>query len=412
MADVTHTVSYMPKGYVDKDADKVKSYTHTTTKSQTQAPPVKKRKVRIKKERRPPPDDWTTWPIRKRQHDPRIPIFQLPLLCMARRDPRCNGNAPCDNFLNESWHNSGGSYMQNDSILHVTNPSGIMHNGLIVVPSNKPSETLGKSSWEYPDHDQSLAEREQAAILGYLYHMNEMSAVHVRCMHPLKTSKSTHTWNLKMTKFNKYDIYGGNVFSTAYQFWDGKCEPTALFMAAGIPLNKIIPLIKKASGRDWYKEAFHLILDRMISRHPNFIKTQEDALLYIADLSFSPQGTASSFKLKKGVSILDKKTTAANASNNQSNSQSNSSPNAYVNWTYEKKINAARTLMCTDFFPQLGQSVKYLRHKAFTFAQGIHLMLMKMVGFRPYDMKDDYIYQRYDTNGILWSNLNRRCMHR
>lgn len=367
--------------------------------SNTTATPTAKKKVRTKykKEKRPPPEGWMDWPIRERTKHTRIPIFQLPLQCMSFADPRHHGKTSSDAWLGESSHDHGGGYIQNDSYLLLPNPEGLKHNYPFVFASNKLSETLGKTNWKYPDHSKPKEELEQDAIMGYLHHMNELSTLHMRCMHSRKTNKSTHTWNLKTTKFSKYEILSGNVLSTNYQFWDHKCEPTALFVAMGLPLNKLIPLIKKAAGKDWFDSAFRIILARLECRHPKYVQTQEDGLLYLCDIMNASPGA--SFK-KNGPNV------------NSATPSKKDSPNAYHNWSRERKLKAALDFLCLEFFPHVGLSLRYLPKKTFYLARCIHSILMKMTGFRPFDLKDDYNHQRYDTNGILLSNLNRRCMGR
>jgi hypothetical protein len=398
MIDIAHTVSYQPKESIIQDEKNEEENGGAPTPSSKK----RKRKTKNKKEKRPIPPEWVDWPIRVREYIPRIPVFQLPLLCMSRHDPRCNGNGPCDAFLYTSPSDHGGNWLQEGSVLSLPDPEGMRHNNAFVLASNKISENMGKTNWKYADENETVSEREQAAILGFLHHMNEMSTVHIRCMHPRGTNKSTHTWNLKMTKFNKYEIYSGNVLSAAYQFWDGKCEPTIFFLAGGIPLNRIIPFIKYVGQEDWYDAAFRIILNRMISRHPNYVQTQEDALIYISDVTHATPGF--SFNIKKTQTVQKPQ-----QNQNQTN---NNSPSAYVNWTKQKKIQEAEKLLSKGWFPQIGTSPAYLLQKTFFMAYCIHILLLKMCARRPYDLKDAYDNQRYDTNGILLSNLNRRCLFR
>lgn len=188
----------------------------------------------------------------KRDVYTRLQVYNLPLLTGCGWDPRTNGKGPRDAFLFED--SAVGSYMTNDNTTYMPSQETLGHNNAFLFPWAKSSEVSGKNNWKLPDLSRPLAEREAEAMAGLFTHMGEMHRLEVRSCHSTRTNRSTSTLILRMSKFNRYDLYNGHSLTVAYQYLLEKYEPTYLFLALGIPLDQIIPLIKLAAGPHWYDE--------------------------------------------------------------------------------------------------------------------------------------------------------------
>lgn len=123
-----------------------------------------------------------------------------------------------------------------------------------------------------------------------------------------------------------------------------------------------------------------MVLERMIARHPKNINDVTSASRFIAELS------------------------------QPASAQKATSASAVCNWSDEKKVQYTKNFLQNDLFPHIGIGEQFSREKAFALAHCIWMLLMKAVGFATYDSKDDFVYQRYDTNGVMHASFQRRCL--
>jgi hypothetical protein len=74
----------------------------------------------------------------------------------------------------------------------------------------------------------------------------------------------------------------------------------------------------------------------------------------------------------------------------------------------EEKIKFVHKFLQTEWLPQIGLSFAAHSHKAFYFAYILVELFKRACGFARPDSKDQYVNQRYDTNGLLLASWVRK----
>lgn len=316
------------------------------------------------------PAGWESWPLESEEIHLRKPLHRFGVMHMSMIDKRANGTLRPENFVYEEKQDEGGYFScANSAVFHPMHET-LRHNLLFLFPAGGSNFTSANDASETPDDSEPFEVRQAKATVAAQIHMNKAHKLEIRCIHPTRRQRSTSTIVIRMSKYKRTDKFCGQNLTVQMQFLSVSLPPTVLFMALGFSIDQGIEMMKHIAGSHWYGTAFDPILRKMRARHPEEVKTQADACIYIANRAEKE------------------------------------------NCPIERKMLYANSFLENEFFPQIGLSLSYAADKALYLAYVLWKLLMKSVGYGFYDSKDTYYVQRYDTPGVLWSSLQRQISYK
>jgi DNA-directed RNA polymerase beta subunit len=345
------------------------------------------------------PSKWaTTWKLTSHGMDLRVPFHKMGTLMMSMGDRRSVATLRPTFWAYEDGLDYGGYYNCQNSSVHMPQHETLAHNEMFLfpIPKTNINITNNVSNYEsfgrtpvYPLNNQLNNQmgfsRSFSALKQVFESVVESSFGHraakleMRCSHPSMRRKSTSTITNRSSWYKRSDKsqLAGMQSSVEMQFLPEGVPPTVFYYALGeTDLSKIVQRIKDAAEPgQWHEKEFMPIVRKMIARHPKEVKTVEDAELYISTM----------------------------AENN-----SNSSKQQKTDWTSERKRLYAQQFFSQDWLPNVGLGPYYKEEKMFLHSYILWKLLMRTRrGDFFFDSKEVFTNQRYDTNAIMWSNLQR-----
>lgn len=379
VVDIYHAVQQNP-AYQSSDGTSATRVGKKATKAQ--------KKIRSELDDMMKSDRTDEWKIVRRRVLKNVTLWEHPIMTMCRTlDPRATGYMSRFQFASEDPMDIGGTFLvRGIDPIRVPPVYTEKHNVIRIldrtkdksIPTTVEATKRMILQFRVPDHAQfTNKELDAQAYHNFLGHDEHICAT-IWSRHASKEGDSTKNLEFWITRPKQKGQLDSSFIFAKFAFWDSTACISVLFALLGVPPSKVMPMIQRAAGVDWYPSVMQRLLDQTFRREGSALHAVETGRVEEKDI-------------EKWARI---KIAALFEEHN-----SNSAKNKLDAWSDERSNNSVDLFESQQLFPHIGVTLtpenRYL--KAQFLAHMVWTLLMRPCGFLPSNPSHNESNRRIDV---------------
>jgi len=379
----------------------------TSESARAAAKPVGKKANKAQKHIRSELDDMMKsdrtdeWKIVRRRVLRNVTIWEHPIMTMCRTlDPRANGYMSRFQFATEDPMDIGGTFLvRGIDPIRVPPVYTEKHNVIRImdrtkdksVPTTVEAAKRMILQFRVPDHASfTAAELDAQAYHTFLGHDENICAT-VWSRHASKEGDSTKNLEFWITRPKHKGQLDSSYIFAKFAFWDSSACISVIFALLGVPPSKIIPMIRRAAGVDWYPSVMQRLLEQTFRR--------EGSAWHAVQTERVEEKDIEKWARIKIAALFEEH-------------NSNSAKNKLDAWSDERSNNSVDLFESQQLFPHIGVTLtpenRYL--KAQFLAHMVWTLLMRPCGFVPSNPSHNESNRRIDVISGQESSWTRKLL--